>query len=322
MREASFGSDRLDYIIGLEDDRQASQLLISPLLIPHPEDEISDDDAPSPRLMGGRDYIRQNIYMVTWQFTLFLGYLVQRMSCRLGVPSDCLKETSYFEFFSDITCLALYGLALGWLVGITEHSRFRWLYSPKRWYAGVAFLGTPVVYSALSNIDALKHDFADVASWGIPFVALWSTGMTVIVFSIIWHIKKAWQRAGPATFATYICLRGILLGWFVISALLLAHSSSTHVKIHLHHLYLGWALALWADVNEPFSAYTLAIGAGIFCQGIAAYSFAPIFTEQGCFDTPASSSVKCSFKGESPFTLRVCPQGGIVPQYQCTTGSA
>lgn len=39
----------------------------------------------------------------------------------------------------------------------------------------------------------------------------------------------------------------------------------------------GWSLALWAELNHPLSAVTLAVGCGIFVQGIGAYSFAPVF---------------------------------------------
>ena len=39
----------------------------------------------------------------------------------------------------------------------------------------------------------------------------------------------------------------------------------------------GWSLALWAELNHWLSALTLAVGAGIFLQGVGAYSFAPIF---------------------------------------------
>lgn len=43
----------------------------------------------------------------------------------------------------------------------------------------------------------------------------------------------------------------------------------------------GWSLALWAELNHPLSALTLAVGAGIFCQGVGAYSFAPVFQARG-----------------------------------------
>ena len=92
------------------------------------------------------------------------------------------------------------------------------------------------------------------------------------------------------------------------------------MHIHLHHLYLGWGLALWADVNEPLSAVTLAVGAGIFVQGVGAYSFAPVFSPLGCFETPAAAELKCKFWAAEPFTLQVCGSGGAAAEHTCQVG--
>ena len=89
------------------------------------------------------------------------------------------------------------------------------------------------------------------------------------------------------------------------------------MKIHLHHLYIGWALAIWADFNAPLSAVTLAVGAGIFVQGVGAYSFAPIFTPHQCFETPSTAKIKCKFWAETPFTLQICGSGGPTPNHDC-----
>lgn len=66
LRTASFGSDRLDIYNRLEEDRKGSvRSYLSPLLLSHPEDDISDYDLDSPRLVGGSDYVRQNLRMVS-----------------------------------------------------------------------------------------------------------------------------------------------------------------------------------------------------------------------------------------------------------------
>lgn len=225
-------------------------------------------------------------------------------------------QSTYYETFSDVTNLALYGLALGWAVGLTERPRFLWIFNLRRWYAGIIFLATPAAYSAISNVDVLKHDLVDFSSWGAPFIALWSVAMVSIAGVVAWHVRSAWRRCSPAGFAVYVAFRALVFTWFGVSAIALEHSNPP-VRVHLHHLYIGWALALWADVNSPLSAVTLAIGAGIFVQGVAAYSFAPIFTADGCFETPSSAAIKCKFWNESPFTLNICPAAGSVPRHQC-----
>jgi hypothetical protein len=229
-----------------------------------------------------------------------------------------LLQIDYYEFFSDITTLSLYSLALGWFIGISERSRFNYLFNRHRWYAAVTFFLTPPIYSAISNIDALKFDLTDLKSLlHCPLCLLvLSLGVSATTAVIGWHISIAWRRASPkAAFLIYVCTRVIMLVWFASAAVILARSKS--VNIHLHHLYIGWALALWCDVNAPISVIALAIGAGIFVQGIGAYSFAPVFTPQGCFDTAASKVVKCKFWGDSAFTLQVCGNGGAVAQHQC-----
>ena len=70
MRDASFGSDRLDSLltrIEMEERGEDGGPMLSPLLLAHPDDEpYSEDDHTSgnSRLVGGGDYVRQNMRMV------------------------------------------------------------------------------------------------------------------------------------------------------------------------------------------------------------------------------------------------------------------
>lgn len=67
LHDGSFGSDRLDVIltrVEMEERGDEHRGLISPLMLPHPDDD-TDDDAPSARLIGGSEYVRQNLYMVS-----------------------------------------------------------------------------------------------------------------------------------------------------------------------------------------------------------------------------------------------------------------
>jgi hypothetical protein len=251
---------------------------------------------------------------------LLAGYGVQRAICPLGLPDDCLVAVDFYEVFSDITDILLYGVALGWFVGIAQPSRAAWLFSRRRWWFFAVFLGTPPVYSAMSNIPALKHSISagdPASSWGDAFLTLEATAAAAVALAITWHLRAAWRRGGPYDFAMYALSRLLVLGWFGAAAERLARDPGS--TFHLHHLYLGWALALWAEFNSPISALALAIGAGIFCQGVGAYSFAPVFTDGGCFVTPTMDKVACSFWAKEPFTLRVCPAvGGAAPAHKCT----
>lgn len=53
-------------------------------------------------------------------------------------------------------------------------------------------------------------------------------------------------------------------------------------------------------------------------QGVAAYSFAPVFEPGGCFVTPANAALDCHFWADSPFTLKICPgNGDHLPAHTC-----
>ena len=70
VRDASFGSDRIDLLTRIEMEERGSvdrlSGMLSPLLMPHPDDYYDSDGEGlvSPRLAGGIEYIGQNIRMV------------------------------------------------------------------------------------------------------------------------------------------------------------------------------------------------------------------------------------------------------------------
>lgn len=73
-RQQSFGSDRLGVLSRMEAAGGSEGSRLSTLLLPHPDDDATDTDgdgeAHSPRLVGGRDYVAQNLYMVSWLWSI------------------------------------------------------------------------------------------------------------------------------------------------------------------------------------------------------------------------------------------------------------
>ena len=102
---------------------------LEPLLLTHPDDDWSSDaelwNSPCPR--RGSMYVDTQFRMAVWLALLLSGYLIQRATCSIGYPHDCLRNINYYEIFSDMTSLSLYGIALGWFVGFTESPRWFWL---------------------------------------------------------------------------------------------------------------------------------------------------------------------------------------------------
>lgn len=99
-RDGSFGSDRLSRlsnVIDVEDGAGEDGGIVAPLLLPHPDDDTDGDDYAdfySPRLLGGSEYVQQNLYMAAWLLVLVLGWIVQRSACLFGLPKDCLGKVS------------------------------------------------------------------------------------------------------------------------------------------------------------------------------------------------------------------------------------
>lgn len=90
--------------------------------------------------------------------------------------SSSALQIDFYEVFSDLTSLALFGSVLGWYVCITDPLRFAWLFSRRRWWLWAVFAGTPPVYSVISDLPALRHSLVDWSAWGPEFIAVWSAG--------------------------------------------------------------------------------------------------------------------------------------------------
>ena len=82
---------------------------------------------------------------------------------------------------------------------------------------------------------------------------------------LTWQLHHNVTRRSRAALAAYLSARIVLVAWCVAIVAMLRGTRYDHV--HVHHLYLGWALAAFADSNHPISAVMLAIGSGIFVQG-------------------------------------------------------
>ena len=112
--------------------------------------------------------------------------------------------------------------------------------------------------------------------------------MAAIAGVIAWHLATVARRRPWPDAAAYAASRLLPLAFFGSSAVLLRRQ---HVDMHLHHLYLGWSLALFAELDHWLSAVTLAVGSGIFLQGVGAYSFAPIFQVGSHWDAKQPASM-------------------------------
>lgn len=220
-----------------------------------------------------------------------------------------------------------------------------------RWWFPLVLLGTPPVYSLISDIPGLQHSFSDITHWGAAQWVVVVTGLGALVALTAYHIALARARMARAELAAYILSRCVVYTCVLVLQMLFIVVQSTtvakrvnpaekhflwwcmmmttchsnarlfacttamavtedHYKLHLHHLYLGWAFGLFAEFNTPLSAATLAVTTGIFVQGIGAYSFAANLYNPNCFQLPlmAGQTMTCQLAAASSnVSIEVCP---------------
>lgn len=136
--------------------------------------------------------------------------------------------------------------------------------------------------------------------------------LAVVHMSTALHVLSVTVCVHIAEDVTWLCRFYLLFG------LITAHYSMYNTQ-HIHHFYLGWSIALFAEFNHPISAITLAISMGVFTQGVGVYGFASMFEDGSCFTATGGNQMSCDFTSSSttPISVRVCPQTAGVLQHSC-----
>ena len=108
----------------------------------------------------------------------------------------------------------------------------------------------------------------------------------------------------------------LLCRFYLLFGLITAHYSAYNT-VHIHHYYLGWSIALFAEFNHPISAVTLAIAMGVFAEGVGVYGFASMFEDGSCFTAWAGNQMSCDFTSTTSVNLKICPQKMGQLQHTC-----
>ncbi|KAL3153065.1 hypothetical protein ABBQ38_012086 [Trebouxia sp. C0009 RCD-2024] len=272
------------------------------------------------RCWGGSRYVEKYMFVGLWTCLLMCGYASARISAHLNIPPDSgTNGQDPFDTFEDISKMLQFGFLLGWFVGAFDQKRFAWLFHWRQIYWILIFIGTPPVYSAISRIPALQHSLADVSRWGAGMYILIIVVAMVALTVIIWHLYAAWTVHSKRGFCTYLGSRSIVLLFYLVFGLVTAHYSMYNTQ-HIHHFYIGWTIALFAEFNHPLSAVTLAIAMGVFAQGVGVYGFASMFEDGSCFTASAGQSMSCSFTSDTQVNLKICPQNAGAFDHNCYFG--
>lgn len=282
--------------------------------------ERNIQQTPHKKSIGATVQLCSRYYcLIVFLAILYFGYGLQRAWCALGIPYDCKAERTSLAVFQDLAKVALYGGAVAWFCRLTEPRRYMWLLNWQRWYIWAVYVTLPPILSAISNADFAKQSLATLSNWGPGLIAAASIALTLALVALLLHLSLAKRTHGWGYCVTYLLARMAVYGYFGIWAGVVLGTGEA--SMHLHHLYLGLAIAIWAEFNHWLSGLTLATGLAVFIQGAGTYTVEPIFTSTQCFTTPYKAAMSCTFwsKEEEPaFSLQVCSAGGgRLPQGLC-----
>jgi hypothetical protein len=214
------------------------------------------------------------------------------------------------------------GALLTWLTGLTTRARFSWFRA--RPIYSLVFLCTGPVFAAIGEAPGLQVSLATVGSWGAAAWVVMLLALIVIIVVVGWHARHAARALSRRDRAAYLASRaGVHAFFLALWALMrLSGVGRAHFEaMHFHHFFIGFLLALWGAFNHPLSATLLAIGAGIFVQGIGAYHYTWLFyvtprgsmqraKDAGCFTFKGNATeVGCAWSMHSNKTwgLIMCP---------------
>lgn len=253
-----------------------------------------------------------------------LVYLFTRLtSLQLHLPEDGRRTAYGADWALDIPHLLEASVAVGWLIGVDDDERARWLSSPPRAVALLLLsLGVSPCFSVLSSVPAFQDDLSAVGEWTSAGLAAVSLGLSAVGILFVCQLVTAYftlSRAGLSVYLATLAAIGVVYGATLGVAALAYRRGMETRKTHVHHLYIGIFLACAARFNRLHSLILLAVGLGLFGQGAGAYGFAQLAAVAGCRHVafpPGSAGQWASIAGcQLPATfgaaalrVAVCPE--------------
>lgn len=223
----------------------------------------------------------QYIALGVWMALLMVEYAIVRVSCKFGFPQDCQQERNYVIVMQDYQYLVFMGFVLAIITGIHWPDRFQYVFSFRLpqlrglWFVAL-FLATGPVWGLLDHIPGLNN-FSLTGSQPGHVVTLSVLALGALAL-VAWHVHEAWRFNSTGGFIAYVLSRICLVAFYSVYFVL--SRADKDISFHLHHYAVGFLAASLAEFNHPLSLVLLALGAGVFVQGIAAYESASMITDK------------------------------------------
>ena len=212
-----------------------------------------------------------------WGCLLLSGWLVNRLTCLCGLPSDCANIE-----IKDIEYLFVYGYVAGVIINIDSDKGS----VLRRWWFWLIYLGTGVIFSAIGEIHAMQWSINQGFTWTpymIGTISIASVIVSYLFFQIVLYYRNIQYCITIGLIyiirATQIVLTvSIPRDKELILDLPPSHAHYTlHSKLHIHHYWLAWNIILLCSItNSLYNDILLAVFTSIFVQGVSVYGSAPV----------------------------------------------
>lgn len=218
------------------------------------------------------------VFFGLWIAMLLAQYGLTRLWCALGLPEDCADHSDPVKLMNDFHQLLTNGFVIAVLTGVNQADKFMYIYSLWRPYPrGILFLilffGASPAWSAL-NYSPFLSKFSITDEMETSYIALSCAVLALVGLLILWHIWIAFWHNSRTGFFVYVASRFCIFGFF--SAYVVVSMTHLETDLHFHHYTIGFVVACLAEFDHPLSLLLLAIGTGVFVQGIAAYDADPL----------------------------------------------
>ena len=203
-------------------------------------------------------------------------FLCMRVAVACGLPYDAKKGWKNARFTLEaLNHLLLYACGAAVFAHVLTPRRAGRLFGRPANCCLFLSIGVAVgvLFSVVSDVKSLRTSLSTSSGYDTAFVVVLGLLGGVVVAAFGFQIYLAHHHGGVLR---YLCPRFVLvLVYFAYSWALVENGDSWE----FHHYWLAWIGSLFCPFDHPVSIFCLAACTGVFCQGVAAYGTAEIFTK-------------------------------------------
>lgn len=224
---------------------------------------------------------QQYFALCFWYALLLTNVCLTRLLCHRGIPHDCHDRTDKLRELHSLQVLVTMGFIIAVLCGVIQQDRFGYIFNmtSEGYYRGAIFIfffmGSSIVWGSMDLLPSLSAFTLTTSGEKDNHFTILLYGLTIGAAGLIaFHFVWAFRYNSFKGFLAYAISRVSI--WTLYVMLFIESNKTIMADFHLHHYMVGFLIAIIAEFNHPISLLLLAIGSGIFVQGLAAYNADPL----------------------------------------------